>query len=393
MVMLNLIQERARIRSELSRRIGYTNGLHDIFRFARVVRYMFELGPASSVMLRNAILANEQVTGTKYADGVIEVSGALGLIHKTGTKLTLGDKGFALHALEHLGEKSDAQTALLLNAILEADGDATLNLLDLVSRPNVELTLGEALVNRLIDISEFRTEWAELNISNSIAREMILSDLRDVKRRLEHATDPDRKRSQTWASYNEERRLSSQQKINRFYEHTVNPRRGWLRDLGCIRSEGNKQFTITERGRQLLGAFQEMNCYLNSMFILPMSTDITRTLGLPNTDEDSNIFWRAVASYFEDDVRPTNLNNVAFFNRIKALYPRLKLHVFDEATVESIYDANSALLAAEGEFVSRIEFERIVEALSHEFSDQFFRLRGRQGGGGYITLRDRPIQF
>ena len=171
MNMLRLGQQRTLIRSQLSRRIGYTNGLHDIFRFGRTVSYLHQIAPASTPALRAVVLDREDVSGGKYADGVIEVAGALGLIAKVGTKLTLGDKGYALYAVEQMEQPAEPRRALLLNAILETDSDATLNLLDLIAKGSPPESLGPLLMERLLNVIQFREEWTSIHVVGNLARD------------------------------------------------------------------------------------------------------------------------------------------------------------------------------------------------------------------------------
>ena len=385
--MLSLIQDRPRLRNELSRRIGYTNGLHDIFRFSRVVRYLFDIGPSSTTALRNAILANENVAGSKYVDGVIEVSRALGLIHKSGTQFTLGDKGYALHAVEQLDSQVAVNNASLLNAVIESDGDATLNLLDLIANSDDNTSQGEELVKRLIAINDMRRQWAKTVIDHSIVREFVLRELSDSKRRLEQAIDPMQKRSQIWSSFNEERRLTSEQKVNRFFDHTVNPRRGWLKDLLCIRSQERTAYRLTNQGRSLLHAFKEAGCYKNAIIFLPVSSKVARILGIPVTEASEDIFWRATATYYNEQACVVNLQNADFIDLLEVVYPHLKLHIFNEATVESVYNAVSGILAVNGEYMTRDKFDETIDAVTREFPDRIYRLRARQDQNGYIALR------
>ena len=91
---------------QLLRRIGYTNGLHYIERFARVVEYVYPIIPCSELLLREIIMHSEKtatgeqaIKGTKYAQGVVDVARALGLLEKVGPKLSLTDQGYALHAI------------------------------------------------------------------------------------------------------------------------------------------------------------------------------------------------------------------------------------------------------------------------------------------------------
>ena len=341
MSMFGLVQQRARIKDELSRRIGYTNGLHDIFRFARVVTYLHSIGPASVPSLRSAILEQEEsVGGTRYADGVIDVSRALGLLDKAGTKLTLSDKGYALHAVQQMNAPDESVGAMLLHAVLESDGDATLNLLDILSfDANTSASLGELLVGRLLRILTLRESWTNEHIESKFVRDMILQELTESKRRLATAVDIDRKEAQSWSAYREERSLTPEQKVERFYAHTVNPRRGWLKDFGCIQQQGREKYHVTEKGFRLLASFKEAACYSESVFVLPLSVKVTQLLGLTPSSDSKDLCWKAIASSLVDPPLTAHLSPQKLFSFIETIYPHVKFHVFNEAAIESIYDA------------------------------------------------------
>ena len=387
MTMLSLVQQRPRIRSELSRRIGYTNGLHDIFRFARVVTYLYRIAPASVASLRSTILEREPVRGPKYADGVIDVGRALGLLHKSGTNLTLSDKGYALYAVQQVNESSETTRALLLHSVLEADGEATLNLLDILANATTSASLGELLVERLLRILELRECWAKQEIEAKFVRDMILQELSDSKRRLTIAVDMDRKQTQSWSAYREERRLTAKQRVERFYTHTVNPRRGWLKDLGCIREQGRHQYHVTEAGHRLLASFKKACCYSDSVFILPFSVDVSQLLGVTAAGHTKDLFWRATASSFVDPAVPVNLSPDEHFHLLASIYPHVKFHLFNEAAIESVHDALAAQLAINGQYVERHFFNALLESTFKNFPDKVYRLRQRHGDSGYIAMK------
>ena len=267
----NIAQQRPVLRRDLSRRIGYTNGLHDIFRFGRVVKYLHRMAPASGPSLRTIVLDEENVRGTKYADGIIEVAGALGLIARVGTKLTLADKGYALYAVSQMNCPTGAERALLLNAILESDGDATLNLLDLISNATPSESLGPLLVDRLLRINQRRNEWVRANIRDKVVRDLVLHDLSDAKNRLVRAISLDRKQTRPWSQdrQGKSKRLNSKQRLARFFDHTVQPRRGWLRDLGCIQQNDGGQYETTASADRLLASLRESPHWWDSLFLLP----------------------------------------------------------------------------------------------------------------------------
>ena len=386
MAILSLIQQRARMRSELSRRIGYTNGLHDIYRFARVVRYLHEISPAPIPALRAIILDREPVQGPKYTDGVIDVARALGLVHKSGTNLTLSDNGYALYAVQQIDRSTEAVRALLLHSVLETDGDASLNLLDLVAAGVDSDSVGKVLVQRLLRILELRTAWTEENIDAKVVRDITLQELADSKQRLAAAVDVTRKRASSWSAYREERTLTVEQRIERFYRHTVNPRRGWLKDLKCIHEEGHQCY-VTNAGQQILAAVRAASCYSDSVVVPPLSLEVSELLGVTSSEGTKDLLWRAVASSFGHPAQPVHLSPDELIQSLVQIFPHVKFHVFNEAAIESIYGTLAAQLATSGHYVGRDLFDNYLDATLAKFPDKIYRLRQRHGRTGYITMK------
>ncbi len=387
MNMLGLAQQHPLIRKELSRRIGYTNGLHDIFRFGRIVSYLHRIAPASAPALRAVVLEKEDVQGTKYADGIIEVAGALGLIAKVGAKLTLADNGYALHAVRQVDHPPCPERAMLLNAILESDGDATLNLLDLIATSPPPELLGPLLLERLLMVIQLREAWTTNHVEGKFARDLVLQHLSDARARLQQAVDLNRKHARSWSSYSEGRGLSPEQRIARFYDHTVTPRRGWLRDLGCVVQTGTGQYEATVSGLRLLAAFKDAVGNSNSTLVLPFSSIVMDLLGVVDVETADDLLWKATARFFKEPPSSFSISTIASFHLIKEIYPQVKLHVFNEATVESIYHVIAARLAVDGEHLDRQTFEKQIDVVCSEHSESMYRLRNRQGGSGYIALR------
>ena len=388
MNMLSLAQQRPLIRSQLSRRIGYTNGLHDIFRFSRTVVYLHQIAPASTPALRAVILDKEEVSGRKYADGVIEVAGALGLVAKAGAKLTLADRGYALYAVEQMEDPAEPRRALLLNAILESDGDATLNLLDLIAKGSPPESLGPLLIERLLNVIDSREEWTSIHVVNNVARDLVLQDLSDARERLQQAIDLNRKQARSWSSVREGRGLDPEQRIARFYDHTVQPRRGWLRDIGCLIQTGRGLYEVTESGSRLLDFVRHAVGNSNSTLALPFSAEVMDLLGVEEAKTADDLLWRATANSFAEEPASRSLSSTTdYFQLIRAIYPHVKLHVFNEATVESVYDVIAARLAVDGTHLSRQAFDGQLDSVCSEFSESIYRLRQRQAGSGYIAIR------
>ena len=388
MTLLSLAQQRPLIRSQLSRRIGYTNGLHDIFRFSRTVGYLHRIAPASPPALRAVLLDKEEVSGSKYADGVIEVAGALGLIAKAGAKLTLADRGYALYAVEQMEDPAEPRRALLLNAILESDGDATLNLLDLIAKGSPPDSLGPLLIERLLNVIDSREEWTSIHVVNNVARGLALQDLSDGRERLQQAIDLNRKQARSWSSVREGRGLDPEQKIARFYDHTVQPRRGWLRDLGCLTQTGRGLYEVTEQGSRLLDLVRDVIGSSSSVLTLPFSAEVMDLFGVEEAKTADDLLWRATANFFAEEPASCSISSTTdYFHLIRAIYPHVKLHVFNEATVESIYDVVAARLAVDGTHLGREAFDGKLDAVCGQFSESIYRLRQRQAGSGYIAIR------
>lgn len=375
------------MRRELSRRIGYTNGLHDIFRFGRVVSYLHQIAPASAPALRAVVLEKEDVQGVKYADGVIEVAGALGMIAKVGAKLTLADRGYALHAVQQMDHPTEPQRALLLNAILESDGDATLNLLDLIAEATPSESLGAMLMERLLKVIHLREEWISHHVEGKLARDLVLQDLSDARERLQQAVDPSRKQVRSWSSYREGRGLSPEQRISRFFDHTVQPRRGWLRDLGCLVQTGRGQYEATVNGLRLLASLRDANGHSSSILTLPFSAAVLELLGVVEDEGTDDLLWRATARFFKEELSSSSFSPTECLELIRRIYPHVKLHVFNEAAVESIFYVVAAGSAVKGEYLERKAFEKQIDLICSDHSESMYRMRERHGGSGYIAMR------
>lgn len=386
MSLLSLGNQRPLLRRELSRRIGYTNGLHDIFRFSRTVAYLHQIAPASSSRLRGLVLEKESIQGKKYADGVIEVAGALGLIAKVGTKLTLSDRGYALNAIQRTAPSGEAERALLLSAILESDGDATLNLLELIRLGSSPASLGPSLSRRLLEVLQRREEWIRNRVEDRISRELVLRDLADSQERLEQALDPTRKKSQVSSSFGARMKLTPQERVTRFYDHTVLPRRGWLKDLGCLTQEGKGRYVVTASGFRLLDSLRSSTEPSQSALALPFSADILEVLGVTGAVDSDTLLWPAIARFFKVDQPNRSLSTSEFFRLIRAIYPHVKLPVFNEATVDSLYHVVASYLAIEGGHLDRDRFERHLDSVCLNYPSDVHRLDQRQGRSGYISM-------
>ena len=387
--MLNLSRNRSAIARELFRRIGYTNGLHDIYRFARVGELLHPKIPSSTVALRAALMDQESVGGSKYAQGVIDVAGALGLLEKVGSNVSLSDRGYSLHAIETLDSNGDLTRAFALMVVLEADGEATLNLLDLmtnepVGRPDI----GTLLMARLLRIMDSKQSWAEKNIMTGFARSYVVGEIIDARKKLESALDPEKKRATAGRASEEERSLTPEQRVRRFIDHTVVPRKGWLLQLGCMTEVEKNVYRLTPQGLRLLEALKSANAYKDSVFVLPMSAQILDTLGVSDSPANENLFRWSVAESLHGDSVPYAFEMEHLLHEIECIYPHVRLHAFNEATISSLYHALACSRAIVGHVFTETEFQQQISGLVRRFPEKIFRLRQRYGQSGYIALKN-----
>lgn len=386
--MLNLSQNSAAIRRELLRRIGYTNGLHDIYRFSRVVEILHPAIPCSIPVFRAAIIEEESIGGPKYAQGVIDVAGALGLLEKVGSNISLSDRGYALHAIQRLEESKQLVRAFSLMLVLEADGEATLNLLDLFAAESESTAdIGTLLMSRLIKIMDIKQRWAEDCLTSGFARNFVVGEITESRKKLETALDVGKKRIATWRSFDEDRKLDPEQRVRRFVNHTVVPRKGWLLQLGCIEDDSRGRYSLTTEGRRLLSAWKSVDAFEDSVFVFPMGAKALDALGSSGKPQCENPFWWSVAETFHGSSIRRTFEPDEFLEWIELIYPHVKLPLFNEATVGSLYHAASCINATVGKVFTESEFQDQLEVLFHRYSEKIFPLRQRHGQGGYIALK------
>lgn len=394
--ILELNRQKFQIKRELLRRIGYTNGLHDIYRFARVVEYLYPLIPSTQTVLRSVIIDEEaerglsKISGTDYAQGIIDVAGSLLLIDKVGQKLSLSDRGYALHALEQQDNKEAYRRAFLLMSVLDADGEYFVNLLDIVGQGVTGTTeLGRGLMDRMFKIIELKEQWGKTSIHSSIAQDIVLGYLREARRKLEEAMDPSQKVLAKSRATLEERRLSPEERVERFLEHTVTPRLKWLVALGCAKKDDSGHLVVMEQGEKLLAFFKTAECWRNGVYLLPIAEWLAEVLDAENLADAKDLFWRAVATTLADRAEPYCLQGREreVLARIKSIYRHLKIYGFNQARISAVFHALSCIECVNGRYLEKDEFEETVSILARDFPKEIFRLGRRRELEGYIALK------
>jgi len=386
--ILEVGQQLPLIGRELLRRIGYTNGLSDIWRFARVVEYLYPRVPCAVPVLRQVIIEEEKaIAGAKYAQGVADVARALGLLEQVGTKLSLSARGYALHTIEQLDLTKSSRRAFLLMSVMEFDGECTLNLLDLYTSGHSEVAdVGKHLMARLFWIMDAKQQWAEAKLHPSVVRDTILGELSKARLKLEDALDTSKKRLNLSRTPIEDRRLTPDQRVFRFLEHTVIPRRGWLLDLRCMEETGTG-FALTEAGTRLLDALRANGYYRDGCVILPLSQSLADALQIENFSDGIDLFWRITAIAMGASANVIRYDHEDLLSRIKGMYQHVKLHGFNETESASVFQVLSTMEALRGHYIPQADFGLQISELAKMFPDKVFLLRQRRGQGSYIALK------
>jgi hypothetical protein len=335
-----------------------------------------------------------KLSPNKYVQGIIDVARALGLIHKVAAKLSLSDRGYALHAVQNQIEDSkEACRAFLLMLVLNSDGEYFLNILNLIEKGNGStVKLGEGLMERMLLVIKIKELWAHAEIKSNIAAETVTGELSDARRVLESALDPNQKVLFKSRATSEDRVLDAGDRIRRFLEHTVGPRREWLTDLGCITEGPVESQRVTKRGRDLLQFFTDIGCKRimeeKDVYVLPLSENLCEVLDVPNlTNDPKDLFWRAATIAMSGVAEPVEIDARTLLDRIKAVYPHVKLYGFNEAEISSVFHALSCQEALSGHYLQEEHFEHMLPQVTKKYPSEIFRLSKRRGIGGYIALR------
>lgn len=374
---------------QLLRRIGYTNGLHKIRRFARLVEYVYPIMPTSVRVLAQVIIQEEnkrteelgegdrQLQGKKYATGIVDVAQALTLLEKFGTKIALSSQGYACHALNQREDLTGALQAFLLERIIQSDGECVLNILRLVNEGHTHVAeIGEVLMKRFLSLIDFKRKWVAESVKDHFSERTLSVLLDEAQRTLEKAIKPP---------------ATGKSTVQFFYKHTVNPRLEWLSDLGCLHGDSGAP-TVTHAGECVLEQIRVLGGWNEHFVFLPLDPWLTSELDFPSLyppGADANVTWRLVAAAHcsQPTVSRFLEDHVSLLDEIKLIYPAVKLVNFNEADALSLYEVFAAMEATEGRVLPQSEFEQSLTDLVEEFPSEVFKLSKRRGRGLYIALK------
>jgi hypothetical protein len=407
--ILEFERYKGELNRQLLRRIGYTNGLHKIRRFARVVEYIYSIMPTSVGVLTEVLIREEnkraeglgendrQLSGKKYATGIIDVVQSLTLLEKFGPKIALSSQGYACHALNRHEEFIGGLDAFLFERTIQSDGECVLNILRLVSEGYNHVTdIGDALMKRFLALIEFKRRWVSDKVEDHFSKRTLGGLLDEAQKTLERALKPSlvKPLSHGRSVQKPSTRKSSTDipPVEFFYKHTVNPRLEWLSDLGCLHVESGSLATVTEAGRNVLDQIRILGGWNEEFIFLPLDPWLASELNLPNlypSGSDRDVTWRLVAARRLSQPLSSTLllDDISLLERIKLIYPEVKLANFNEADALSLYEVFAAIEAAEGRVVPQSDFEQSLTKLVGTFPSEVFKLSKRRGRGLYIALK------
>lgn len=379
-------RHQAEINRQILRRIGYTNGLHRIRRFTRVVEYVFDIVSTSRSLLVQTIIEREaqlerpdsrKLTGPKYVQGIIDVAVALGLLERFGPKIALSSEGYACHCLSITdGAESRALDAFLFRRIVACDGEYSLNVLQLAAEgKRAVVDVGVALLERFLRVIAIKEAWAE-TIANSFAKRIVSSLLKEARQKLLQSID------------------NASQSADFFYKHTAAPRIEWLVDLGLLTSEGD-QLLLSAAGAATLAEIRRQSLLQQDVIVLPLDDWLRTELALPSQPVRDAANWDeqlCAAAYGPSVVAgaASYPDDQGLLETLYALYEHVKLQGFNEADVLSAFEVLAARSATSGHAMDRTAFEdRVRKAIAARPAD-VFKLTKRRGHGFYFAFKRAP---
>lgn len=379
-------RHQADLNRQILRRIGYTNGLHRLRRFPRVVEYVLAIMPTSRPLLVQTILEREatlerpdsrKLTGQKYVQGIIDVAAALGLLERFGPKIALSSEGYACHCLSVTdGADSRAMDAFLFRRIITSDGEYSLNVLQLVAEGKHSVVkIGVALLDRFLRVIGIKEAWTK-TIANNFAKQVLSSLLKEARHKLVQSIE------------------NAAQGADFFYKHTAAPRIEWLVDLGLLKADGDK-LSLSAAGDAVLAEVRREGFLQQEAIVLPLDDWLRTQLDLPclpvrnATNWEDRLCAAAFGSDSSDHVDEYS-DDQDLLQLLFGIYKHIKLQDFNEADVLSAFEVLAARSAAMGSPMDRVGFEdRVRTAIAARPSD-VFKLTKRRGHGFYFAFKRSP---
>ena len=399
------------------RRIGYTDGLYDIFRFGEVVKENHSQLPTSVDVLAQFIL--RRYPGSKigkqmspqYAKGMVDVLTAFGILQKMGPKVWLTNHGRALVALIQDSDSTYHKTAryiYFLKTVLASDGDYILNLLALIDQGVPEHDLGQKLFEKMLKLVEYRKREILKKELSELVQNDAQGHLDGVAKGINAILNPEQPSHKM--SLGEKMRILRERsrfarkgwkskqpgEHRKTVEHTVKPRTGWLSDLGLTQRERGKAYSLSQYGHTLLRLVSKDDFRVNNhLFRMPFSEQLLSSIGLPGIlPAVPNDYWIELGAriYVGQNLQtyPSNAPVEEFLDEVYHFFQLVKLKAFNQADVEAIYEAMAIKQACKGFLLKESTFNDLVRDLVAFYPDKVHWMSHRRGGGGYLAFK-KPI--
>lgn len=400
--MVDYQRHKAQLSKELFRRIGYTNTLYKIFRFGEVVRNTCDLFPVSQAVLIRSIKQNHpELQDLKYATGTVDVLGAFDILRRAGPRLMLTEYGRALAALTQQPWYDSSKRFFFLRVVLEADGDYFLNLLRLIpgtsTGTEAAKVLGVTFFRTILALLNERREevthvvstpWIQRSAVQQLSRaaDSIRHDILNEPRPHRALTLEERMKNLRARRHGRTRRPSTEPTAT--LRHTLDPRRGWLIDLGLVTVTEKRTYQLTPSGSRILRTIKTDGFEDNGLIRIPFSEPLAQVLDIRSDSRISQDYFRelVVDAYHHGTTREYQNSVESFLADLRHFFPLVKLKNFNQAEILALYECLSTKAAQDGERLTIERFHEYLQEVLRQFGDQVYRVTGRHGQQGYLAF-------
>ena len=401
--ILEYQRHKERFQKELFRRIGYTNTLYQIFRFGDIVKETHQLFPVSqTVVVRRIQEVHPELNDLKYATGIIDVLGALNVTKRVGPRVVLTHRGRVLAAVIQQPWYENIRSHFFLKSVLEADGDYILNLLSLIPGTQGDSEsvrkLGITFFRRLLDLLDCRREEVARAIPTKLVREVAIKQIQAFSDSIRYDILNESRPSKTLSLEERLRRLraaKSQKKRRREDEptetlrHTLDPRRGWLADLGLVTRDEEKNYQLTAAGTSLLKQVRADGFELDNLLRVPFSSPLAQALDIKDVVSIPNDYFHQVVAYVYSGAPPREYSGAIedFLKDLRFFFELTRLKRFNQAEIPALYECIVLKAANEGQLLSEGKFQELLNDVLATYADQVYRVTGRYGQEGTLSFR------
>jgi hypothetical protein len=406
--VLEYQRRKVQFQKELFRRIGYTNTLYQIFRFGEIVRDTSDLFPVSQIILVNRIrVLRPELKQQKYVTGVIDILGALNIARRAGPRVVLTPRGRALAAIVKQRWYDKVKSHFFLRSILEADGDYILNLLSLIDGTHADSeaikSLGISFFRKILEMLELREGELVRCLSSRFIRSIATQQVGLFKDSIRYDILNEKRPPRTLTLEKRLKLVNAERAqkgktggITRLdkepsdtVRHTLDPRRGWLEDLGLAAKGEANEYHLTPVGVSLLERVRSDGFQLGNTLRVPFSTELVTALGINEACSIPKGYFGQIIMEAYLGRKPQEYGGTVedFFADVEFFFDLIRLKRFNQAEIPALYECIALKAAAIGQLLTEEHFHILLDTVFKKYGDQLFRVSGRYGGEGYISFR------